>query len=88
MAFSFANILEDNTGRIIISIILGLGLASLFKKVCHGRNCIVIKGPKPKELDNQIYKYEDKCYKYKAKQTKCSKDNNIKIVTDKDKEED
>ena len=53
----------------------------------HDRNCIVIKGPKPKELDNQIYKYEDKCYKYKAKQTKCSKDN-IRAVTDKDKEED
>ena len=86
MAFSFASILEDNTGRIIISIILGLGLSSLFKKVCHGRNCIVIKGPKPRELNDKIYKYENNCYKYKAKQTKCSK-NNIKIITDKDNEE-
>ena len=39
-------ILKSKHGKIIISIIWGLGLAALFRKVCEGRNCIVIKGPK------------------------------------------
>ena len=76
MAFSFAYILEDNTGRIIISIILGLGLASLFKKVCHGRNCIIIKGPQTQE--NWIIKYIN--MKTNVINTKQNKQNVLKII--------
>ena len=83
MSFSFSSILDNRTGQIIVSIILGLGLASLFRRVCSGRNCIVIKGPQPKKLNNQIYKYDNSCYRYKAVQTKCKKDN-IKIHTETD----
>ena len=78
MGFSFENILSNRTGQIIISIILGLGLSSLFKRVCKGRNCIIMKGPNPKELNNQIYLYDNNCYKYKILNTKCGK-NNIEI---------
>ena len=83
MSFSFSSILENKTGQIIISIILGLGLASLFRRVCSGRNCIIVKGPQPKKLNNKIYKYDNTCYKYKAVQTKCQKDN-IKIQLEND----
>ena len=39
--------LKDNyTGKFIISIILGLGIAALFRKVCNNNKCIVIKAPK------------------------------------------
>lgn len=78
MAFSFEKILSSRTGRILVSIILGLGLASLFRKVCNGRNCIVIRGPKPAEMNNNIYQIDNECYKYKTILSKCSK-NNIKI---------
>ena len=40
----FKNILSKvNTkyGKIIISIILGIGLASIFRKSCDSRNCII-----------------------------------------------
>ena len=40
----FDNMTKDKYGKIIISIIWGLGLAALFRRVCKGRNCIVIKG--------------------------------------------
>ena len=65
--------MNSETGRIIISIIWGLGLAALFRKVCVGRNCIVIKGPNSKEIKKRIYKYNDKCYKYTPYATKCGK---------------
>ena len=78
MAFSFEKILSNRTGQIIVSIILGLGLASLFRKVCNGRNCIVIRGPKPSEMNNNIYQIDNECYKYKTILSQCSK-KNIKI---------
>ena len=64
--------LRDNyTGKFIISIILGLGIAALFRKVCNDRDCIVIKGPNIKETENNIYAFDGKCYKYKAEASKC-----------------
>jgi len=74
MIFSLDKFLNDSTGRILLSIIWGLGLATLFKKVCTGRNCQVIQyeGPSPKEVDKKIYQdTDDKCYKFHPYQTKC-----------------
>ncbi len=65
-------------GRGIISILLGLGLATLFRRVCKGRNCLIFKAPKIDKIENQIFEFEDKCYKFKKKATKC--DNKKKIV--------
>ncbi len=65
-------------GRSVISILLGLGLATLFRKVCNDRNCLVFKAPKIDKIDNQIFEFDDKCYKFTKKATKC--DNSKKIV--------
>ena len=64
--------------RSIISILLGLGLATLFRKVCNDRNCLVFKAPKIDKIDNQIFEFDDKCYKFNKKATKC--DNTKKVV--------
>jgi hypothetical protein len=56
--------LNSNHGQIIISIILGLGLAAIFRKVCTGNSCIVIQGPSKQEIDKYYYKLNDDCYKY------------------------
>ena len=69
----FNDILNDEKGKILISIIWGFGLATLFKRVCKGRNCIIIKGPKPEELENKVFKFDDKCFSYKAESTSCKK---------------
>ena len=58
---------------IIISIVWGLGLSAIFRKACNGRNCIVMRGPSPSEMENKIYKFDNKCYRYKAQTTKCTK---------------
>ena len=68
---------SSNSGKIIISIILGLGLASLFRKVCNDRNCIVFKAPPLDELNNNIYKYNDKCVKLKSNSIKFDKKKKI-----------
>ena len=69
--------LHTTTGRIILSIILGFGLASLFRQVCKGKNCYVFKAPSLEETKNQTFKYDGKCYSYNQIQVKCDKTKRI-----------
>jgi hypothetical protein len=65
------SIMETPMGSNIISVILGLGLAVLFRRVCHGRNCIEIRGPKPSEMEGKIFGFNNKCYKYDSQVKSC-----------------
>lgn len=65
--------METRSGSIFISILLGLGLASMFHFVCKKDSCMVIKAPPLKELDDYYYKIDNTCYKYKPYVTKCDK---------------
>ena len=64
--------IDSSKIKIIISIILGLGIATLFRRVCEGRNCIIIKGPSIDEIEGSSYKYNNKCYHYKSKTVGCN----------------
>ena len=72
MMKNIINLVYTKFGRYIISILLGLGLASLFRKACNNRNCLKFKAPSLKLLDNKKYKYDNKCYKLKPNAVKCN----------------
>lgn len=64
----------SRTGVILISIIWGVGLSTIFRKACEGKSCTIIKyiSPNPTEVMNSTYNYgNDECYKYDAVITKC-----------------
>ena len=71
-------LLNSDAGKIVISIVLGLGLASLFRKVCVDKNCITFSGYVISDVEDKTYKHGEDCYKYKAKPEKC--DNAKKVV--------
>ncbi len=75
---NFSKFLTDKNGRIISSIILGLGLATLFRQICKGTNCVIQHAAPMNEIEGQVYKYNNKCYKYTTSPVKC--DNNKKIL--------
>ena len=68
---NFKRLLNTFYGQLILSILLGLGLASLFRKVCNDRNCIVFKAPSLEEVTSNIYEYNNKCYSFKEHAVKC-----------------
>ncbi len=70
---------HTETGKYIMSILLGFGLASLFRAVCKEKNCLVFHAPPLDEIDGKIYSYDEKCYRYVPTATKCDK--NKKIVS-------
>jgi hypothetical protein len=73
----FHRLLESSLGKILISILLGLGLASIFRKVCTDKSCIQFKGPVLSEIDGKIHQYGDECYKYDLIHTSCDANKNI-----------
>ena len=64
-------LLNTPMGKVLLSIILGLGIATIFREVCHGKNCITFNGPVISEIDGKIYKFGEDCYKYQTKSAKC-----------------
>ena len=72
---------HSNTGKIIMSILLGIGLATFFRAICKGTHCRIISAPPMEEIDNQTYKFDNKCYKLEKNVIKCEKNRNtIKIA--------
>lgn len=66
-----ARFLHTQVGRYIMSALLGFGLATLFRTMCKGKNCIVFKAPPMDEIEDKVYKHENKCYKFTPVTTKC-----------------
>jgi hypothetical protein len=69
--------IHTETGRYLMSVILGLGLATFFRRVCYGKKCIISKAPPLEEIEDKIYKFDDKCYKLEKNAEKCTKDKKI-----------
>ena len=66
-------LLNSESGQIIISIILGFGLACLFRRACKDRSCITYSSPNFEDIKNQIFNFNKKCYKYIKETTTCNK---------------
>ena len=72
---------QSNTGRIIMSILLGMGLATFFREVCIGKYCKVQSSPPIDDLENNIYKFDNKCYKFDKQHVECKRSKNtVKIA--------
>ena len=63
----------SNTGKYMMSILLGLGLATIFRAACQGKKCKTIVAPPLSEIEDKIYRFDDKCYKIQKSATKCDK---------------
>ena len=62
----------------IISVVLGVGLSCMFRRVCKERNCLVYRAPSLDKIEGKIYKYNNKCYSFSPNAQSC--DLNKKIV--------
>ena len=68
------NILYTDAGRILLSIILGLGLSTLFRKFCDNKNCYNFLGPEQEKIKNKIFSFDsgnNKCYTMREKNIRC-----------------
>ena len=58
-------------GVIIFSILIGLGLAGLFRQVCDGSDCEKTIGPNLRDVEGTSYRIGEKCYLYQPEVVSC-----------------
>ena len=81
--------LNTDLGRFFISLIIGIGLATLFRKSCTDKNCIIFDGPVISEVDGKIFRFGEFCYKYDLHPIKCDPTKKtVEIQEKSDKDED
>lgn len=69
-------LLYDTNGQILISALFGFAIAIMFRRVCKG-NCTIYYAPDLDDINNNIFKLEDTCYKYKPILINCKDKINI-----------
>tara|TARA_B100001175_G_C19488962_1_gene631506 strand:+ start:1796 stop:2050 length:255 start_codon:yes stop_codon:yes gene_type:complete len=74
---NFKRLLTTQTGIFFISVLLGLGLATLFRKVCNDKNCIVFNGPVLDEVEGKIFEEDGQCYTYTLTKETCNSNKQI-----------
>lgn len=73
----FGKFVHSETGRKIMSILLGFGLATLFRTVCKGKDCVIFHAPPLEKIEGKTYKIDNKCYQFIPTPTKCDNKKNI-----------
>lgn len=73
----FSNVLNNGIGAVLITIIIGVGLACIFRSSCKNGVCITHLAPP--SLDGKEFKWKNNCYKYTRENTKCPKDDSLII---------
>ena len=66
-----SKLLHSKIGKIFISVSLGIGLATLFRKACKDRNCLVFYAPPSDKVKGKIYQFNDKCYSFTENAVSC-----------------
>jgi len=65
--------ITDNPYMImIISMVWGLGLAILFRKICDNDNCVIVKVPPQFIDDRSIYDAKQGCFQLTRYNSSCS----------------
>ena len=70
--------MKSPNGKIIVSIILALGLASLLRMSFKNANMVIINGPPIEQTEGKIFSFDNKCYSYKTVSTSCKNMENNK----------
>lgn len=59
-------------GKYLVSIILGIGLSSMFRKTCDNAGCLAFKGPHHRDISENIYRHNKDCYTFEAHSISCN----------------
>ena len=65
-------LLYSKYSKVILSVILGFGLATIFKVTCENESCYKYIAPNTTKIEKHIWGHGDKCYIYKAKTIFCT----------------
>ena len=54
-----------------LSALLGFGLAAMFRPLCKGPECVILRGPPVHDIRGAVYQYGKKCVEFQTKPVQC-----------------
>lgn len=79
------NLMHTNMGKIILSVLLGLGFATLFRQICNSKDCYRFIGPHHNALRDKIFASDTEktnCYSLVEENIQCgSKSKTLEFST-------
>ena len=73
--------LDNKNVGLMVSCVLGFGLAALFRPMCKGPDCVVLRGPPVSQIRDAVYQIGSKCHEFKPKVVECPKDGTPVVET-------
>lgn len=67
------SIMDRPIAATVISALIGFGIAAMFRPLCKGPECVILRGPPVDELRNAVYQFGSKCVEFKTKAVECPK---------------
>ena len=62
--FDWVGIMEIPGMPTLMSILLGFGLAALFRPLCKGPECLILRGPPVSEIKGAAFQFGSKCVEF------------------------
>lgn len=64
----------------LLSLLLGFGIAAIFRPLCNGPDCVVIRGPPVSDIRGSVYQIGKQCVEFKPKAITCPKNGTVPVV--------
>lgn len=78
---SIMNVMSIPTIATLISFILGLGLAAIFRPICKGPDCLILRGPPVQDIRGSVYQFGSRCVEFNTRTVECPADKSGVIET-------
>lgn len=76
------DILKSPKFGAFFSFMLGIGLVCLFRPICQGAECNIMKPPAINEFNGYVYKMGKDCYEFNTEITDCPQSGSIEAFRD------
>ena len=64
----------------VMSALIGFGIAAMFRPLCKGPECVILRGPPVTEMRNAVYQFGSKCIEFQTNAVECPKKGGKPIV--------
>jgi hypothetical protein len=64
----------------LLSFLLGVGIAAMFRPICKGPECVLVRGPPIQDIRSSVYQFGTKCVEFKPNAIECPKTGTVPIV--------
>ena len=78
---NYWKIMENPMFAAVVSFLIGLGIAAMFRPVCRGSDCIVLHGPPVRDVVDKVYQMGERCVEFTTEVVSCPEDRKEVVKT-------